>query len=609
MNHDLPCLLTRACISSLALGTILCTAQAAATAPDGRGFAEATKKAITTGTWTEQKQFLDTALLSAIKAVPASSDPRRYDKLLSNPVLAEMLAQDVFIQSVTPSRLDKMTNGQDFVQWLLTDASAMEAYVIAVKPGDVPEKVFEVWHALWKSDPDGRDKYKDLALACALVFDGPLVSMPARAIKGASQAQMNVSDRYAFFRDSDMHNKLKTQLSELPVWELVWVVDAPVSNEELSWAQTHVNYARNKWGDAYGSIEYRMDMVTKGEQPYETYSLKEILKEGGICVDQGYFAAVSAKANGIPAMLIVGKGQRGGHAWFGFKESSKQWNMTAGRYTTDDYATGTTVDPQTGSTMKEQDLYPLADEQRRSPNYLTAWRLVWLARIAGAQPPAARGALLEAALATSSRHVDAWKDYIAYLSETKAPADKWRQVVKTLKATFHNYPDMVAFANAVEREHLVASQGADKVATSLAKEAKKLSRDEEGRTDLVLAKISEQVDVLCKSGKTNEVHVVYKKALDQYGKEVVAFEQLATDYFDLASKAQKSKDALRVIERAFKRHYGSGTGDYFAMKTRARMMRMIAGFYTEAGDTKQAARYNKDADKLQTAADSAQGKL
>ena len=38
---------------------------------------------------------------------------------------------------------------------------------------------------------------------------------------------------------------------------------------------------------------YRMDRAALGKDPYTNYTFQEILDEGGICMDQAYFAAVS----------------------------------------------------------------------------------------------------------------------------------------------------------------------------------------------------------------------------------------------------------------------------------------------------------------------------
>ena len=574
-------------------------------------FRETTRAVITNGNWNAQQECLDNAILDSIKTIRQSSDIKRYDNVLNDPLMSLVLAQAELIRCVTGKTLTIAAGKCDdpaFMEWLLTDANAMEALLMSLKPDDNMVKAFPIWRNLWKSDEDSSHEYRNLALACALVFDKPLRPMFTR--KG-SIGLIDVEKRYKFFCDSARSNKLKTDLREIPVWELVWVVDAPVPDEELAWAQTHVNAPREKWGETYFMIKYQMDMVTEGKSPYEEYTLAEILKKGGICVDQSYFAAVTAKANGIPAMQITGMGQRGGHAWFGYKASSKKWNMTAGRYTADDFATGSTLDPQTGKMLKEQELYPIADEQRRLPGYIMAWRLLWLSHVeaAHANDASEEGALLEAAVTTSSRHTQAWTAYTDYLHQTNAETDKWKQVIQTMRNAFHNYPDMLARIDQIERDMVLSSQGAGAVTKSLNDETRKLAHGKDDRTDLVMENITKQIELLNKSGNTNAVNELYRKSLSTYGKDVSAFQSLARAYFAYSRSSGKSQEALRSIEITYRRYFANSSGDYFAMKTHATLLDMIAGFYKEAGQDKDAARIKKEADRLRELAQISEGKL
>ena len=68
-------------------------------------------------------------------------------------------------------------------------------------------------------------------------------------------------------------------------------------------------------GGAYSMIRYRMDRAALGKDPYTNYTFQEILDEGGICMDQAYFAVNTAKCNGIPSAYVTGDGNRGPHAW------------------------------------------------------------------------------------------------------------------------------------------------------------------------------------------------------------------------------------------------------------------------------------------------------
>ncbi len=124
-------------------------------------------------------------------------------------------------------------------------------------------------------------------------------------------------------------------------------------------------------------IRYRMDKAAGGRDLYDHYTLAEIKQKGGVCVDQAYFASMTAKANGIPAMTISGEGDRGAHAWFGYEESRTSWNLSTGRYK-DNYAAGTTRDPQTHRTIKEQELRELAAPARRTPAWGTTERYLQL---------------------------------------------------------------------------------------------------------------------------------------------------------------------------------------------------------------------------------------
>lgn len=55
-------------------------------------FAARTKAAIVGQDWAPKVEYLDQALLAAVKEVPVSPDPGRYDTILDDPTLSTMLA-------------------------------------------------------------------------------------------------------------------------------------------------------------------------------------------------------------------------------------------------------------------------------------------------------------------------------------------------------------------------------------------------------------------------------------------------------------------------------------------------------------------------------------
>ena len=85
----------------------------------------------------------------------------------------------------------------------------------------------------------------------------------------------------------------------------------------LATALQQADWKQHTWGAAYGSIKYDMDKAVTGKSkdPYDQYTFAEIAKKGGICGDQAYFSANTARALGIPASILSGDGPRGPHAW------------------------------------------------------------------------------------------------------------------------------------------------------------------------------------------------------------------------------------------------------------------------------------------------------
>ncbi len=81
--------------------------------------------------------------------------------------------------------------------------------------------------------------------------------------------------------------------------ELKFVVDAVAPESELVWARKSLGTSFANLPRAYDAVGYRTDRLESGRfvWPSRTYELPTILEQGGICVDQGYFAAQVGKAS------------------------------------------------------------------------------------------------------------------------------------------------------------------------------------------------------------------------------------------------------------------------------------------------------------------------
>ncbi len=90
-------------------------------------------------------------------------------------------------------------------------------------------------------------------------------------------------------------------------------------------------------------------------------SLPNLLKVGGVCIEQAYYSAQVCKTLGIPAAIVSGDGASGiGHAWLAALKITAggkraHWDSTTGRYRAHRYYTGLVNSP-TGGTMLDSEL-------------------------------------------------------------------------------------------------------------------------------------------------------------------------------------------------------------------------------------------------------------
>lgn len=561
-----------------------------------------TADALAQANWTAHLDRVEGAVQAAFQNTPPVLAAQRYEAVLNDPVLAHALAQAAFIRQVTPAVVESLARSpadREFLGWLLGQRIALEEYLDAIKPEDDPATVLRAWSGLWRGDPTGRDKYFRLALACALVFDQPVQLVPELRYSGADP--LAIGDRYTDFRTAADHGELKTPLAALPARELVWVVDAPVPATELAWARRHVSLSRSQWANAYTMVPYLMERATAGPQPYTNYTLAEIRKKGGVCTDRAHFAAISAKANGIPAMPIHGEGQRGAHAWFGYKASAREWNMEAGRFEDDRYATGFTRDPQTGATIKEQMLQLMADSQRDTPAYLVASRLQWLARVFTARGDTGRAnEALRVAVTRCPRHLPAWLARFDLFKTTTAPPAQWQEALAAGRSAFRKYPDVLQTVTRLETEQLTSSGNSTQAAETLRQQYRKLKGRPEDRTDLLAENVETRGALFEKAGDLAAAEKVYRDALAEQGQSVPAFETLARAYLAFADRHQRTADATGDIYSVYRRYHGSAkdTGDYFALQAYVNLTNFVADILEQNGDEQKAARLRKTADQF-----------
>jgi hypothetical protein len=227
------------------------------------------------------------------------------------------------------------------------------------------------------------EEYATLTAAICVVHDRPL----SRRINenGAKSPEALAVFDYFVKNEKQMFFGIKPVPAEM----LIYVVDTTASIEEMDWAL--VNYQRDaKVGSRFFDIRYDFDHLRNGTPKRVTsegFTLQNILKYGGVCADQAYFATSVGKAIGVPTAYTTGAAGETAHAWVGFlqaKDRQGWWNFDVGRYEAYRGVRGMVLDPQMREGIPDSyvsllaELIPTRPADRQAAVALSdaAWRLI-----------------------------------------------------------------------------------------------------------------------------------------------------------------------------------------------------------------------------------------
>jgi protein-tyrosine phosphatase len=171
-----------------------------------------------------------------------------------------------------------------------------------------------------------------------------------------------------------------------------------------------------------------------------TYTLQDIEKTGGICVDQAYYSAMIGKGRGIPTLYFSGQGVDGGHAWFGYLSGNGKWNLDCGRYANQNFAKGYALDPQTWHYIDDTELDNFFKNGDTNPNYQPACNAIDWAILQGSDPSIRK--ILDDARSIMPELAQTWRLESAYLENTNADDDDKKAFYQSWIAQFSSYPDM-----------------------------------------------------------------------------------------------------------------------------------------------------------------------
>ena len=291
-----------------------------------------------------------------------------------------------------------------------------------------------------------------VAIALAVVHDTPNAAISSRyyTLWAVDEKQfgpvLSYRELWDYFTDPKNLERFQFKPRNLAWPMLVHLVDLDVSQAEIDWTWSQYAGKKVDFQACYQSVPYDYGKLNQtatklGDAPY---TLENLRKLGGVCVDQAHFSSRVAKILGIPAMKCGGSGRYGGagHAWTGYlaaKDGAPQLLFT-GRYQFDLYYTGTAFDPQTRTELLDRDVELLyAGVSGGGYNsYADANQLARIAEGLVDKQPDLATVIAKEAVKRNGRAAAAWR--VLLRSAPPAELEKlWQQQAKALAA----FPDQL----------------------------------------------------------------------------------------------------------------------------------------------------------------------
>jgi hypothetical protein len=405
--------------------------------------------------------------------------------------------------------------------WMLGDRAFSSAFWGMVSPYDNLPQVLVILRKIREDNPARFKTYTQLALAIALVYDSaPPPSWPHAQVsdKALPRKLMRPWEVFKFLADSDERGVTLHKLGQLTAGDLRFLVDLAAPFSDLLWAQQSMKFTLAQLSKTYDCVRYRQDRIANDQYvwPSESYELSRIYSEGGICVDQAYFATQAGKARGVPTLLFVGEGKDGRHAWFGYLDRGDKWMLDAGRYEEQRFVTGVAYDPQIWGLISDHELKFLTDGFRKLPPYKQSYLHTIFAdlylRLGEKARPAAAAAARKA-VNYERRNAEAWDLLLA--ANADAPPKAREALLREAALALVRYPDLNA---RYVRELAASLRARGEVSAANFEERSVALKNKGNRADIGIEQAAKLVDeVLLSGASVQQEMAVYRDVLQKYG--------------------------------------------------------------------------------------------
>ncbi len=439
----------------------------------------------------------------------------------------------------------------DLLTYFLSNQTLFNSFSTVISDKDNHTEVVKILNGIWKTSAEDFKAFPNLAIAISIVYDTPPPAhwphgqvsekvLPRKFLDASTAFKLFVSDR--------RRGKFLLKTENLSIEELKFMVASLAQPFEREWAQRS---ATNVAGIAklYSSIKYdtpRLDSKAfDWQQP--RYALADIKTHGGICTDQSYYTAEIAKAKGVPAFIFSGAGASGFHAWVGYMLKRGKWNFSVGRFSSGNFVTGSTIDPQTWEDATNHSLESLSEAFRHNKKYQESEIHASFAShyLNNKDLPKARFAA-ESAIKSHTRNFEAWLLLLQILEEQNDD--------KTIDKTC--YDAMKAFARSPDNDAIFRNKMIERLKSRGKKnEARKISnafviKNKSNRPDLAMnfARMELLDDIA--ENDIKKLRSSYKRIFNIFkGNMAMTLEGLVIPVLQTLAKEDKTDKINEIVEQ------------------------------------------------------------
>jgi hypothetical protein len=317
------------------------------------------------------------------------------------------------------------TEQKGALTWLIRQRRAAPALLLSATSSDPPDRVLALLTALRKEHRDRLEQFPELTAAVCLVWDDP-------DRFGGEDRPMDPSRVTRVFRYyADNSGRTRNVADELPVAQLIFVVDNLLSAAEIEWVRRQ--YVQVDVGNAFFEVGYGPTRELKRDpkpedDPASHYTLSNLRKSGGRMADQAYYAAQIGKTLGIPTATCTGLEREGqeSQAWVAFQRDGR-WDTTSGRHRQHLASPGEVLDPQTIETFPSGELALVEGISRTSAPARAA--AIALSKLLDRVPPEKQLAAVKRAVDLSPSDRRVWRRVADWGQQHRPGSDEYAALV------------------------------------------------------------------------------------------------------------------------------------------------------------------------------------